>query len=258
VLWTPPYWGWGNGGYAFHDGYWGPHVGFYGGVNYGFGYGGNGYEGGRWNDGHFAYNQTVNNFGSVHVADAYRQNVTVLNNNHVSYVGGTGGLRSEPTAEDRAAVNERHVAATTEQTAHITTAARNPELAASRNNGHPAIAATSRPAQFEGPGVVRAAGATERPAAAGAAARPAEAGAARPAPAHPVATNAAPAHAAPAQRPAEVGAAHPAPAHPVATNAAPAHPAAAHVAPVQHAAARPAAVQHAAPAQASKEKKPAT
>ena len=45
VLWTPPYWGWSNGVYAFNQGYWGPHVGFYGGVNYGYGYGGNGYDG---------------------------------------------------------------------------------------------------------------------------------------------------------------------------------------------------------------------
>jgi len=44
VLWTPPYWGWVGGAYVFNSGYWGPHVGFYGGVNYGFGYGGSGYE----------------------------------------------------------------------------------------------------------------------------------------------------------------------------------------------------------------------
>ena len=48
VLWTPGYWGWGDGGYFWHGGYWGPHVGFYGGVNYGFGYVGVGYLGGRW------------------------------------------------------------------------------------------------------------------------------------------------------------------------------------------------------------------
>jgi hypothetical protein len=35
VLWTPGYWGFAGGVYAFHAGYWGPHVGFYGGVNYG-------------------------------------------------------------------------------------------------------------------------------------------------------------------------------------------------------------------------------
>src|SRR5580704_1516833 len=38
VLWTPGYWGWANGAYLWHAGYWGPHIGFYGGVNYGYGY----------------------------------------------------------------------------------------------------------------------------------------------------------------------------------------------------------------------------
>jgi hypothetical protein len=46
-LWTPGYWGWGGNGFLFYDGYWGPTVGFYGGINYGFGYFGHGYEGGR-------------------------------------------------------------------------------------------------------------------------------------------------------------------------------------------------------------------
>ena len=49
--------------YAFHEGYWGPHVGFYGGVNYGFGYGGVGFVGGRWDGGYFAYNTAVLNVG---------------------------------------------------------------------------------------------------------------------------------------------------------------------------------------------------
>ena len=48
LLWTPGYWGWNDGVYAFHEGYWGPEVGFYGGVSYGFGYTGEGYEGGYW------------------------------------------------------------------------------------------------------------------------------------------------------------------------------------------------------------------
>src|ERR1700686_2760407 len=40
VFWTPGYWGFGGRLYAWHPGYWGPHVGFYGGINYGFGYAG--------------------------------------------------------------------------------------------------------------------------------------------------------------------------------------------------------------------------
>lgn len=58
-LWTPGYWGWGGNAFFFHEGYWGPEVGFYGGINYGFGYGGVGYEGGRWEGGHFSYNTYV-------------------------------------------------------------------------------------------------------------------------------------------------------------------------------------------------------
>src|SRR6267154_189310 len=46
--WTPCYWGFDNGVYLFHDGYWGPQVGFYGGINYGGGYFGVGFAGGGW------------------------------------------------------------------------------------------------------------------------------------------------------------------------------------------------------------------
>ena len=94
VLWTPGYWGWGGGPYLFHAGYWGPHIGFYGGVNYGFGYGGVGYEGGYWNHGSFAYNRSVNNVSNVSVTNVY--NKTVINNttvNRTSFNGGTGGSR---------------------------------------------------------------------------------------------------------------------------------------------------------------------
>ncbi len=156
VLWTPPYWGWSNGGYVFYDGYWGAQVGYYGGVDYGYGYGGSGYEGGRWENGGFVYNRTVNNFGAVHVAHDYDQKVTGTNNSKVSYVGGAGGLKSEPTAQERAAQNSKHVPATAEQSKHFAAAATNPALAASRNKGQPAIAASSRPGQFEGAGVVHA------------------------------------------------------------------------------------------------------
>src|ERR1700739_4668152 len=53
ALWTPPYWGWSGGLYVFPGGYWGPHGGFYGGVNYGFGYGGLRFVGGPVGGGGF-------------------------------------------------------------------------------------------------------------------------------------------------------------------------------------------------------------
>src|SRR6516225_9252065 len=45
LVWTPGYWGYSDGAYAWNPGYWAPEVGFYGGVVYGFGYFGHGYEG---------------------------------------------------------------------------------------------------------------------------------------------------------------------------------------------------------------------
>ena len=93
VLWTPGYWGFVGGAYAWHPGYWGPHIGFYGGVNYGFGYGGVGFFGGEWRGGVFAYNRAVANFGSVHVTNVYEDRTviernTIVNMNHVSFNGG--------------------------------------------------------------------------------------------------------------------------------------------------------------------------
>jgi hypothetical protein len=52
-LWTPGYWGFINDAYLWHGGHWGLRVGYYGGVNYGFGYTGHGFHGGHWEGGHF-------------------------------------------------------------------------------------------------------------------------------------------------------------------------------------------------------------
>ena len=63
ALWTPGYWAYGPGGYFWNAGYWGPSVGYYGGINYGFGYFGTGFYGGYWRGGHFFYNREYNHFG---------------------------------------------------------------------------------------------------------------------------------------------------------------------------------------------------
>jgi hypothetical protein len=62
-LWTPGWWGGGYGGYFWHAGYWGRNIGYYGGINYGFGYFGTGFYGGYWNGGRFFYNRAYGNFG---------------------------------------------------------------------------------------------------------------------------------------------------------------------------------------------------
>jgi hypothetical protein len=159
LLWTPGYWGWNNGAYAFNAGYWGPHIGFYGGVNYGFGFGGVGYEGGYWNNGHFNYNTAVNNVSNVHITNVY--NKTVINNttvNNTSFNGGTGGIQAHATAQEEAAAHENHVQPTPAQIQHVTQARNNPQLRASVNGGKPAIAATSRPGDFKSAVPARAAG----------------------------------------------------------------------------------------------------
>jgi hypothetical protein len=157
MLWTPGYWGWQDGNYGWNAGYWGPHIGFYGGVDYGYGYGGVGYEGGYWNNGVFAYNRTVNNFGGVNITNVYNKTVVINNNaTRASFNGGAGGTVARPTPQEQAAAREQHVAATPLQTQHEHAASTNKALLASVNHGSPAIAATSKPGQFEGKGVVPA------------------------------------------------------------------------------------------------------
>ena len=166
-LWTPPWWGWSGGVFLFHAGYWGPHIGFYGGINYGYGYFGNGYEGGRWQGGHFFYNRTVNNVNVTNIHNTY--NTTIINNNttvnRVSYNGGNGGINARPTPQEEAAERERHISPIAAQTQHVQEARANPQLRAQVNHGKPPIAATPKPAEFKGRDVVQAkeAGAPYKP-----------------------------------------------------------------------------------------------
>src|SRR5277367_5735978 len=142
-LWTPGYWGWGGNAYAFHEGYWGQTVGFYGGINYGFGYGGNGYEGGRWDNGHFAYNTSVNRVNTTIIHNTYNTRV-VETNTGVSFNGGTGGVEARASAQQEAAGRERHIAPVAAQTSHVQEARSNPELRASANHGYPPAAAVAK------------------------------------------------------------------------------------------------------------------
>jgi hypothetical protein len=147
-LWTPAYWGWEGGLYRFHGGYWGQHVGFYGGVNYGFGYGGIGFAGGEWRGGVFAYNGAVANFGGVHVTNVYvnrtivQQNM-IVNVNHVSFNGGAGGIARQPSPEEARWNSERHIEPTSNQQQHFQAAAQDRSQLASVNGGRPGTPAAS-------------------------------------------------------------------------------------------------------------------
>jgi len=155
-LWTPGYWGWGGSGFVFYEGYWGPVVGFYGGINYGFGYFGEGYEGGRWDHDRFFYNRSVNNINVTEIHNVY--NTTVINNTvtRVSYNGGNGGIDRRPRPEEEAAARERHIPPVAVQAQHARAAQVNPQQRASVNMGKPPVAATPRPGDFRDRAIVPA------------------------------------------------------------------------------------------------------
>jgi hypothetical protein len=153
-LWTPGYWGWNAGLYVFHPGYWGYHVGYYGGVNYGGGFLGVGFAGGEWRGGTFAYNTAVMHVNTTVIHNTYVNetivhNTTIVNNNHVAYSGGPGGIQHQPTSEERIAEHETHTAPTTFQAQHVQTAQANKMSYAKANGGHPTMLAASKPLAVE-------------------------------------------------------------------------------------------------------------
>jgi len=147
LLWTPGYWGFEGGVYGWHGGYWGPHVGFYGGVNYGFGYGGVGFFGGEWRGGVFAYNRAAANFGGVHVTNVYEDRTviehnTIVNEGHASFNGGAG-IQAHASAAEMQAASEHHFDPTPRQAQHESFAAQDRSQLASVNHGNPGTPASS-------------------------------------------------------------------------------------------------------------------
>jgi hypothetical protein len=156
LLWTPAWWGWDNGGYIFHDGFWATDVGFYGGIDYGFGYFGVGFVGGGWQGGHFRYNTAVLNVDTTIIHNTYVDRTVIVDHhdgNHASYNGGEGGISSRPTPQEERVQQERHVAPPAAQQQHVESARGNPAQRASQNQGKPPIAATPQPGNFNGRGV---------------------------------------------------------------------------------------------------------
>jgi len=155
-LWTPGYWVFEPSGYRWRLGYWGRRVGFYGGINYGFGYTGRGYLGGRWNNGVFFYNRSVNNMGKVVIRNVYNTRVVQpVQVNRVSFNGGQDGLRARPTRAEEQEQKARHVEPTAHQVQHDRAALAQPAQRASVNHGAPQMAATPRATADNTPEVTR-------------------------------------------------------------------------------------------------------
>lgn len=145
LLWTPGYWGFGGGVYAWHPGYWGPHVGFYGGVNYGFGYTGVGFVGGFWRAGFFHYNTAVFNVNRVYVHNTYIDRTVIHETviNRASF-NGRGGIEARPTRDDEMAMREQHFERTPNQVSHEEFARNDRGQLASFNHGRPGTMAMDR------------------------------------------------------------------------------------------------------------------
>ena len=145
ALWTPGYWGFEGSRYGFHHGFWGPHIGFYGGINYGYGFFGHGYEGGYWNRNTFEYNRSVtvvnNNIRNVYVHNVSYQNF----GNRVAYNGGRGGIDARPAVYEQAAAREQHYGALPAQQQHVEQAMANRAQFAGANGGRPQQLIAARP-----------------------------------------------------------------------------------------------------------------
>ena len=169
LLWTPPYWGWSRGRYLFYNGYWAPEVGYYGGINYGYGYTSAGFFGGEWRGGRYFYNRDAINIGSARIATVFSRPISRnLAGNRFSF-NGPGGAVIRPTPRQLVVAREAHVAPTPLQLQHRLLARDDPALRARANHGRPAIGATPRAAIYRGPGIVGATAGSptrERPAAA--------------------------------------------------------------------------------------------
>jgi hypothetical protein len=159
LLWTPGYWGWNNGQYSFYQGYWGRNVGYYGGINYGYGYYGSGYRGGRWNGNSFQYNRSVTNVGgSIGSSNYYSDPGAYVNQNNLSrtsYNGGAHGVVAQPSQAQIATEHQRTYPMTSAQTAHVAVAQQNRSYLDSVNHGSPSqvsvpkpLAASNHPAGF--------------------------------------------------------------------------------------------------------------
>lgn len=154
ALWTPPYWGWDSGLYMFHPGYWGPQVGYYGGVNYGFGYLGVGFVGGMWRGRDFYYNRAAWRVDDRRIHDYYEDRRDwdrhwVQRDSRISYSGGSGGIRHEPDQRERMAMRDAHIERTSFQEQHQRAAMNNRNAYARFNGGRPANVVANRPLQAE-------------------------------------------------------------------------------------------------------------
>jgi hypothetical protein len=119
-------------------------------VNYGFGYMGVGFVGGEWHGHDFRYNRAVMRVDDRRVHNTYVNETivherTIVNNNHIAYSGGPGGIRHDPAPEERSAMREQHMAPTRFQQQHFQAAQSDRNSYVKNNGGRPQNLAVARP-----------------------------------------------------------------------------------------------------------------
>ncbi len=145
LLWTPGYWAFVDGFYRWHPGFWGRHVGFYGGVDYGYGYTGVGFVGGYWRGPVFLYNTAVVHVDTTVIHNTY-VNRTVIRTTVVNRYSfnGAGGVMARPTRMEMRADREPHFEQTSMQVEHQEHAGTDRNQFYSANGGHPETTAMNR------------------------------------------------------------------------------------------------------------------
>lgn len=141
ALWTPGYWDYSGRRYRFHHGFWASHIGFYGGVPYGYGYTGTGYYGGYWQGENFFYNQQVNRINNRVIRTVYVHPVPEVRF-RASY-DGPGGLNARPSPAQLAVFHERIIPAMQVQREQARAAAGHRQQFFAENHGRPAMAVLS-------------------------------------------------------------------------------------------------------------------
>ena len=129
--------------YIWYAGYWAPHIGYYGGINYGFGYTGRGYYGAYWNGGKLVYNRAVTDVDPARVHYVYDY-TPPRNNDRLSF-NGPGGVRARPTPQELAVSRDPRTAAVPAQIQHARQASANRAQFAGARGVRPDTLVASRP-----------------------------------------------------------------------------------------------------------------
>jgi hypothetical protein len=113
-----------------------------------------GFAGGMWRGHDFVYNTAVVRVNTTIIHNTYIDRTvvernTIVNDRHVAFSGGPGGINHPPAPEERAAMSEHHLAPTSFQTQHMNSAMSDHNSYFKANGGHPQNLAVARPLPAE-------------------------------------------------------------------------------------------------------------